>query len=533
MTGLLQHWVTDQANRRPEAGALAFKGERLTYGALEQASNRLAHLLKEAECARGDRVCLLMPKSPAAIVALLAVLKADAMYVPLDPGSPAPRLAKMIDSCDNRWILASGSVGPTLEALFADPQFAGAHSVGWLDADPPHNGIEPAFAIADVSAYPTTPPPNTNTPEDPAHILFTSGSTGMPKGVVITHANVRRFIDWAVPYFGTAPTDRISGHPPLHFDLSGFDMFGTFAAGAELYLVPPEANLLPHQLAGLIRSAELTQWFSVPSVLNYMAKFDVVKQNDFPSLRRVLWCGEVFPTPALVHWMRRLPHVTFTNLYGPTEATIASSYYTVPACPTSEDEQIPIGQACGGEELLVLDEALNPVPPGEAGDLYIGGAGLSPGYWRDAEKTRAAFVQAPGGKPGDRIYRTGDLATVGTDGLVRFLGRADSQIKTRGYRVELGEIETALHALGMLRECAVLGVPSHDFDGVAICCAYVPALGTDVTPARLREALARVLPPYMLPSRWWAFEELPKTGNGKIDRRKLKELGAPETVGAP
>jgi amino acid adenylation domain-containing protein len=533
VTGLLQHWVAEQANRRPGAGALVFKQERLTYEALEQASNRLAHLLKEAGCARGDRVCILSPKSPTAIVAILAVLKADAVYVPLDPASPAPRLEKMIQSCDDRWILAAGSVGPTLATLFADSGFAGAHSVGWLGADGLPGGIRPAFSIADTRVFPATPPASTNTPRDPAHVLFTSGSTGVPKGVVITHANVRRFVEWAVEYFGTAPDDRISGHPPLYFDLSTFDMFGTFAAGAELHLVPPELNLLPNQLAELIRSVELTQWFSVPSVLNYMAKFDVVRHGDFPSLRRVLWCGEVFPTPALIHWMQRLPHVTFTNLYGPTEATIASSYYTVPACPTNEDEPIPIGQACDGEELLVLDEELHTVPAGEVGELYIGGAGLSPGYWRDAEKTRGAFLPAPeGGSRSDRIYRTGDLATIGADGLVRFLGRADSQVKTRGYRVELGEIETALHAIGILRECAVVGVPSQDFDGVAIGCAYVPLEPASVTPAKLREALARVLPPYMLPSRWWPFDELPKTGNGKIDRRKLKELRASESVAA-
>jgi amino acid adenylation domain-containing protein len=534
---LLQHWVTEQASHRPEAVALVFRGERLTYEALERASNRLAHQLRDAGCVRGDRVCLLSPKSPAAIVAILGVLKADAMYVPLDPASPVPRLEKMIAACDTRWILASGNVVPALEAFFTAPEFAETHAVGWLDAEtpPPSDGrVRIQFSAADIAGRPDTPLSHcANSSVDAAHILFTSGSTGTPKGVVITHANVLQFIEWAVRYFGTGAGDRISGHPPLHFDLSTFDIFGTFRAGAELHLVPPELNLLPHKLAELIRSAELTQWFSVPSALNYMAKFDVVRQGDFPSLRRVLWCGEVFPTPGLIYWMQRLPHVSFTNLYGPTEATIASSYYTIPSCPTREDEVIPIGQACGGEELLVLDEALSPVPPGEVGDLYIRGVGLSPGYWRDPEKTRAAFLPYPGARTaGDRIYRTGDLATIGADGLVRFLGRADSQIKTRGYRVELGEIETALHALGTLRECAVVGVPSQDFDGVAICCAYVPLATTEVSPPLLREALARSLPTYMLPSRWRAFDELPKTTNGKIDRRRLKELFAPETVNA-
>ena len=297
--------------------------------------------------------------------------------------------------------------------------------------------------------------------------------------------------------------------------------------------MPPELSLLPHKVAELIRESELTQWFSVPSVLNYMAKFDAVRPGDFPSLRRVLWCGEVLPTPSLIYWMRRLPHVTFTNLYGPTEATIASSYYTVPACPAAEDEVIPIGRACGGEQLLVLDDALQPVPPGEVGDLYIRGVGLSPGYWRDAEQTRRAFLPCRGGTgPADRIYRTGDLATLGTDGLIRYLGRADFQVKTRGYRVELGEIEAALHALGTLRECAVVGVQSRDFDGTAICCAYVPADHATVTPAALRAALAAALPPYMVPSRWRVLDVLPKTSNGKIDRRPLQELFAAEGVGA-
>jgi len=241
----------------------------------------------------------------------------------------------------------------------------------------------------------------------------------------------------------------------------------------------------------------------------------------------------VLPTPSLVYWMRRLPHVTFTNLYGPTEATIASSYYTVPGCPAAEDEVIPIGRACAGEELLVLDDALRPVPPGEVGDLYIRGVGLSPGYWRDGEKTRRAFLPYPGGVgPADRIYRTGDLATLGTDGLIRYLGRADFQVKTRGYRVELGEIEAALHALGTLRECVVVGVQSRGFDGTAICCAYVPSDPTTVTPAALRAALAAALPPYMVPSRWRMLDALPKTSNGKIDRRPLQELFAAEGVEA-
>jgi amino acid adenylation domain-containing protein len=528
MKALLQNWVTRQAERRPDGIALVMNEEKMTYGQLEESSNRLARLLRSAGCRKGDRICFLMPKSPAAIVTMLGILKADCLHVPLDPAGPAPRVEKIVDSCESRCILAAGPVGRLLDELLSQPVRSRSISVGWIDDE---QGLEmnfrPAFFRRDLDNFSGSFLDSQNTPEDAAHILFTSGSTGTPKGVVITHANVIHFVEWAVKYFGIDSSDRNSGHPPLHFDLSQFDIFGTFAAGAQLHLVPADVSLLPNQLADFIRRSELTQWFSVPSVLNYMAKFDVVNVNDFPRLERVLWCGEVFPTPALMYWMQRLPSATFTNLYGPTETTIASSYYTVPSCPESPRESIPIGAACEGEQLLVLGENLKPVPPGETGDLYIGGLGLSPGYWRDPQKTAAAFVRRPGStEPSDRIYKTGDLAKVGADadGLVYYVGRADSQVKCRGYRIELGEIEAALNALGSLKECAVVAIPSGGFEGTTICCAYVSAAHANVDTRLLLSQLRKHLPSYMLPTRWAALDHLPKISSGKIDRPQLRRI---------
>ncbi|HKW37095.1 MAG TPA: amino acid adenylation domain-containing protein [Burkholderiales bacterium] len=522
MSGLLQEGVSAQAQARPEATALVFKEERLTYGALEEASNRLAHLLKGLGCRRGDRIGLLLPKTPTAIVAMLGVLKADAIYVPMDPAGPAARQARVLEVSDCRCVLAAGLAGENIRGAFAAAALANRPVVGWLDDGPPAD-VDAAFTLQDLAAHPATPPAYGNADSDVAHILFTSGSTGLPKGVMITHAGVGHFIRWASGHFGIAPSDRISQHPPLHFDLSTFDIFGTLSAGAELHLVPPELNLLPPRLAQFIRDADLTQWFSVPSVLNLMAKFDVVRPNDFPGLRRVLWCGEAMPTPTLMYWMRRLPNAQFTNLYGPTEATIASSYHTVTTCPADEREPIPIGCACDGEELLVLDGELRPAPPGQAGDLYIRGAGLSPGYWRDPDKTRSAFLPCPGGAgPQDRIYKTGDLARRGPDGVHYFLGRADTQIKSRGYRIELGEIESALHSLPDLLESAIVAIQSAGFEGWLICCAYVAAAGRDVSGSSLRRSLSALLPGYMLPARWMPYQFLPKNDNGKIDRPFLK-----------
>jgi amino acid adenylation domain-containing protein len=538
MDRLLQSWVTQQAEVRPNDVAIVSGSDRLTYSQLEVASNQLAHLLQDAGCQNGDRVCILMPKSAEAIVSMIGILKAGCLHVPIDVATPAARIRHIFDSCENRVIVAGGRVAPLLDELMSDETLRSRTTTIWLEnlsdaADAPAapgptsdaKNFKIAFSTRDLKLAPSTPLPQDRSANDGSHILFTSGSTGVPKGVVITHSNVATFVAWALKHYGIDHTDRFSGHTPFHFDLSTFDIFGSITAGAQLHLVPSETVVLPPKLAEFIRTSKLTQWFSVPSVLNYMAKFNSVQQNDFPDLRRVLWCGEVLPTPALIYWMERLPKVHFSNLYGPTEATIASSYYDVTSCPTDPKSQIPIGTPCDGEDLLVLDDKLALEPVREIGDLYITGVGLSPGYWRDPAKTAAAFLQDPHDAT-RRLYRTGDLAYRDEQGLVYFVGRADTQIKVRGYRIELGEIETALNSMGKLQECAVVAIPTDNFGGYMICAAYVVRAGEQATLADLRDHLKKLVPNYMMPARWTAYEALPKNPNGKIDRPKLKEAFA-------
>ena len=528
----LHELVSRQAELRPDAVAIAGPRDTLTYGALEAAANRLARALMSGGCRRGDRVCLFTSKSPRAIVGMLATMKAGAAYVPVDISSPAPRVLRIVQSAEPRCILVERSAVKLLDELLAlwqpeQPPMIATLEEGALTG----RGFTSAFDMGQLASTPDSPVAVEGTGDDLAHILFTSGSTGLPKGVTIAHRNVTAFLDWACPYFGITPSDRTSGHSPLLFDLSTFDIYGTLSRGAQLHLVAPELNLLPARLAAFIRDRQLTQWFSVPSILSYLVRFESIRQDDFPTLERLMWCGEVMPTPTLIALMERLPHVRFTNLYGPTEATIASSYYTVPAIPADPRLSVPIGTGCGGERLVVLDERLQPVADGVIGDLYIAGVGLSPGYWRDAEKTAAAFLTDPA-DAGERIYKTGDLALT-EGGLVHYVGRRDSQIKSRGYRIELGEIETALNSLRYLEECAVVGVDTGGFEGTAICCAYVPAAGGDSTPAAIRTDLSGLIPGYMLPVNWKAYERLPKNANGKIDRPALREAFAREGAMRP
>ena len=521
MSGALHRHLTRGAEIDEHAPAVTLGGEVWSYGCLERVSNQLAHLLRDLGCEPGDRVALAVAKSPAAIAAMHAVLKADGVYVPIDVTSPPQRVARILGQAGPHVLLADASSLALVEALSDLGTLEGVH-VGTLDAvGDAVRRVTPRFGPDDVDAQPGDAPTAHRAGDDVAHILFTSGSTGFPKGVAITHANVQAFLAWAVPYFGIEPGERLSGHPPLHFDLSTFDIYGAMAAGASLHLVPSYANVVPRALAAFITEQRLTQWFSVPSALGFLVQHGAIGHGAFPDLRRLLWCGEAMPTPTLTALMERLPHARFTNLYGPTETTIASTFHTLVDRPRSASEPVPIGLPCAGEEVWLLDDDLTETAPGEIGQIHIGGVGLSPGYWRDEARTAEAFVSHPfDTTPGARIYRTGDLGRRDGDGRFYCLGRVDSQIKSRGYRIELGEIEAALAALGTLDAAAVVAVASDGFEGATICCAFVVADGADEVD--LRAALSEQLPRYMLPTRWLRLDVLPVNANGKIDRPALR-----------
>ncbi|RZV36560.1 MAG: D-alanine--poly(phosphoribitol) ligase, partial [Acidimicrobiales bacterium] len=275
----LECLVAEQAQRTPDQCAIVFGDRRVNFADLEVQANQISGLLTQIGCKQGDRVCLLMPKGIDAIAGMLGTLKVGAAYVPIDLESPATRVQRIVDSCEPRVIL----VAPEGEKLLSELLVLGntdSTIVSTSRTKKSDGKITPATGFWELGKYSEQAPQNDFADTDPAHILFTSGSTGVPKGVVITHRNVASFLEWATDYFSFEQGEQISGHPPLHFDLSTFDIYGALSRGLTLHLVSPKLNLLAPILAEWIRSSRLTQWFSVPSIMTYMAKFDVVRQND-------------------------------------------------------------------------------------------------------------------------------------------------------------------------------------------------------------------------------------------------------------
>jgi amino acid adenylation domain-containing protein len=521
MALLLQHLLRDAAQRSPERPAVLFEDQAMSYGELEQASNQLAHALRDVGVRRGDRVALYMNKSIASLVGIHGILKCGAAYVPLDPNAPPRRLAYILSDCDVRTLVASGAKGAALGRILKE----GCRLETVVFADEGSAPLEDVRSIAwrEVRSQPdASPPPEAAIPNDLAYILYTSGSTGVPKGVMISHWNALVFVNWTVDEFGVSAADRLSSHAPLHFDLSIFDLFASIEAGCGVALVPDGTSAFPIRLAEWIAAQRITIWYSVPSILTSLLLKGGLERLDLSALRLVLFAGEVFPTKYLRDLVARLAGVRFFNLYGPTETNVIT-FYEVGALPDERTAPIPIGRACPYADLLIVDEEQGLVTgPGRPGELYARGASVAQGYWGDAKKTERVFVDNPF-QPAfrDRVYRTGDVVELDADGNLLFLGRKDRMVKSRGYRIELDEIETALYAHPAVREAAVLAVPD-ELIGSRIR-AFVASQQETLTEALLREHCLERLPRYMVPESFELMDQLPKTSTGKVDRTRLAE----------
>jgi L-proline---[L-prolyl-carrier protein] ligase len=514
---LIHERLEEAAEFRSEHAAIVDGDRACSYGDLERRANQIAHALVGAGVSVGDRVGLYMEKSIEAVAAIYGVLKAGAAYVPLDLRAPSPRLGYIAQNCGLRCLVTGGSKATAWPAIAEQGGFF-SHVIMVAPCPEGEANVPPHVQVLEVDDVATFPSARPAVPahEDLAYILYTSGSTGLPKGVALSHENALAFVDWAVKAVGVAADDRLSSHAPFHFDLSIFDLYAAATMGSTLVLVPPKASVLPLELGRFIHSMEISVWYSVPTILSMLVDRGGLKSGDLPSLRIVIFAGEVFPSHYLAGLMNLLPHAAFWNFYGPTETNVCTAY-RVPEAPDPHGGDIPIGKPIDGVRTYVVTDEKTLTPPGHEGELLIGGATVMQGYWADEEKTAQKLVPDPLNQ-GQVVYRTGDLVTEQPDGNLRFLGRRDNQIKSRGYRIELGEIETVLHSHPGIIECAVEALP----DNLITNRISAHVVVRDRThPADLARFCGERLPHYMIPEHFELWETLPRTSTGKIDRQAL------------
>lgn len=528
MEFLLHHLLSNSAARYPDKEALRMRGKALSYRDLDRLTNSLAHKLRACGVQRGDRVGIYVHKSFASVIGIFGILKAGAVYVPLDPNAPAKRLAYITRNCDLRILLTSPANLKNVPEFFAEGTPLATvilleDAAGELPVFPESVRL---IHRGDVQKEPDHAVPSTGMIEsDLAYILYTSGSTGVPKGVMISHRTIFTFINWCCQKFGMTSDDRVTSHAPLHFDLSTFDIYVTIKAGGTIILVPETLSTFPAQLSQLLDSEQVTITYLVPSILSLMVNYGSLNKYSFSKLRLILFAGEVFPIKYLRRLVAAIPSAEYYNLYGPTETNVCT-YYKVQAedlAPERGDRPVPIGQACENVEVFALDDNGELITePGREGELWARGSCVAQGYWGDDEKNARSFAQNPFQRlyP-DVAYRTGDIVTLAPDRKNWiYVGRRDHMIKSRGYRIELGEIEAALYKHEKVKEAAVVAIPD-DLVGHRIKAFVVPADGNGLTPKTLEAFCAERLPKYMLPERIELRDVLPKTSSGKVDRNAL------------
>ncbi|MFJ6183535.1 amino acid adenylation domain-containing protein [Streptomyces sp. NPDC092295] len=506
--------VGAQAGRSPHAVAVEFEGTTLAYEELEARANQVAHGLRRRGVGPETLVGIRAERSLALVVGLLGILKAGGAYVPLDPGYPADRLSFMARDAGVPLVL-------TQRALAGRVPVPGTGTGTGTEAGTEAGSEAGTLLLDDTSVWaaePTGPPANLSGPAHLAYVIYTSGSTGRPKGVPNEHRGVINRLDWMQRAYGLGGHDAVLQKTPASFDVSVWEFFWPLMTGARLVLAAPGGHKDPAYLRDLIVRRSVTTAHFVPSMLAAFLQEPGIE--EMTSLRRVICSGEALPPDCAREFLRRLPWSELHNLYGPTEAAIDVSAWHCRPEDLAGLTSVPIGTAIQNMRLYVLDGTGAPVALGEPGELHIGGVGVARGYLGRPGLTAERFVPDPSGPPGSRMYRTGDLARQDADGVVEFLGRLDHQVKLRGLRVELGEIDVALRSLARVRDGVV--VLREDVPGDQRLVAYVvPTDGDEFDGPLARKELAAFLPDFMIPTAFVRLDALPLTPNGKLDRGAL------------
>lgn len=487
----------------PDRPAVEDSEQTLTVAELFLRARSVGRLLVEAGVGPGDRVAIALDKSADSITAIFGTLLAGGCYVPIPAPWPAQRIEGVLEACAPAAVISLGAL-PHGQPVVVSRR--GGPAVPWEQA---------------IAAPPLAHERPACTPEQPALILFTSGSTGAPKGVTISHRAVGSFVAWSVEAFGIGASDRVVCPSPLGFDLSTLDVFSIAAAGAACVVMPEAAWWIPRLATRFVRDWRITLWYSVPSILGRMLDEGAFEREPIPSLRTVLFAGEVMPPS----WAARLrvayPHADLWNLYGPTETNVVTAYRLdarVDGCAS-----VPIGRACPYATLRLLPDADEQGEGGSTGELLVRGTSVMSGYWGRAEETTGALVHLDDGDGVTRVsYRTGDRVAENGDGVLSFVGRVDRQVKRRGVRIELGEIEAALAGAPGVAEAAAVAAQR---DGATTIAAFVAVRdGAPVEALALRAHCAGLLPPYMMPDEIHQVARLPRGSRGKVDYEVLGTL---------
>lgn len=488
-----------QAERTPDAIAVEFGNQSLTYRALNRRANQLAHELRARGVGPDVPVAFCLERSQEMVVGLLGILKAGGAYVPLDPAHPQERLNFLLTSTKAPVLVTHAT---WLKRFSSSQAVLGVENV---PSDTPEEN--PAVSVS---------------PKNLAYILYTSGSTGQPKGVAMEHAPLVNLIRWQLKQTGFAP--RTLQFASTSFDVSFQEMFSTWSAGGTLVLVDPQSRADPAALWEFVAERKLERVFLPVVMLQHLAEAAALSSRKAPDMREVITAGEQLRiTPAIRALFAGQAGRRLHNHYGPTETHVVTGW-TLPPNPADWPEFPPIGRPIANTKIYLLDAQMNPVPPGVPGELYVGGAALARGYWQDPVRTTERFGRDPfaSGENG-RIYRTGDLARYRPDDDIQYLGRLDQQVKIRGHRVELGEIEAVLGTHPSVSACAAIA--QQDQTGEKSLTAFVVLRdGMELPTNTLREWLGEKLPGYMIPSRCVALDALPLTPNGKTDRKALEKL---------
>jgi amino acid adenylation domain-containing protein len=507
----LPEWFEQQVALNPEVIAITSDASELTYGQLNEHANRLAHYLISRGIGPEDVVALALPRSSEMVTSILAVLKSGAAYLPLDPEYPAERLKLMIDDSAPKRVLTTIEMSPGLPV--------DTPNVLLLDS---------AEMFAALRNSPTENPKQGDriarlTPHNSAYVIYTSGSTGTPKGVVVTHQNVARLMKTTERHFTFGTEDVWTLFHSYAFDFSVWEIWGALLYGGRLVIVPYLVSRTPADFLRLLIEQRVTILNQTPTAFYQLMQAER-EAHESLNLRYVIFGGEALDLSRLKDWYERHDelHPRLVNMYGITETTVHVTHSSLDASKAvAHNSNSLIGEGLGDLRVYVLDSALEPVPTGVTGEMYVGGAGVARGYLRRAGLTAQRFVADPWGEPGARMYRTGDLARRRPDGSLEFVGRGDAQVKIRGFRIEVGEIEAALREQDGVRQAVVTARSDEGVEKRLV--GYVVGAGLD--SGTLRERLRERLPDYMVPAAIMILDELPLTRNGKLD---LAALPPPE-----